>query len=132
MATETRVRKRRRRESTAEEDWLARTPRTDERDRARLRVKLGKLHCSFCVATIEKAIGRLGGVEQVSVSLAHEEGLVVYRPERITAPQIVDTLRQVGYSVRDPRKVAGMRPRRPSWPRSATGSWPGWPPRWSR
>jgi copper chaperone CopZ len=107
MATETRVRKRRRRESTAEGDWLARTPRTDERGRARLQVKLGKLHCSFCVATIEKAIGRLGGVEQVSVSLAHEEGLVVYRPEWITAPQIADTLRQVGYSVRDPRKVAG-------------------------
>jgi P-type Cu+ transporter len=56
-------------------------------------VKLGKLHCSFCVATIEKAVGRMGGVEQVSVSLAHEEGLVIYRPERITAPQIVDTLR---------------------------------------
>jgi Cu+-exporting ATPase len=107
MATETRVRKRRRHESAAEEDWLARTPRTDERGRARLQVKLGRLHCSFCVATIEKAIGRLEGVEQVSVSLAHEEGLVVYRPERITAPRIVDTLRQVGYSVRDPRKVAG-------------------------
>ena len=107
MTTETPVRKRRGHETAAEEDWLARAPRTDEQGRARLQVKLGKLHCSFCVATIEKAIGRLDGVEQVSVSLAHEEGLVVYRPERITAAEIVDTLRQVGYSVRDPRKVAG-------------------------
>lgn len=41
------------------------------------------------------------------MSLAHEEGLVTYRPEAVTAAQIVDTLRQVGYSVRDPRKVAG-------------------------
>ena len=107
MTTETPVRKRRGHETAAEEDWLARAPRTDEQGRARLQVKLGKLHCSFCVATIEKAIGRLDGVEQVSVSLAHEEGRVVYRPGRITAAQIVDTLRQVGYSVRDPRKVAG-------------------------
>ena len=107
MTTETPVRKRRGHETAAEEDWLARAPRTDEQGRARLQVKLGKLHCSFCVATIEKAIGRLDGVEQVSVSLAHEEGLVVYRPGRITAAEIVDTLRQVGYSVRDPRKVAG-------------------------
>ena len=107
MTTETPVRKRRGHETAAEEDWLVRAPRTDEQGRARLQVKLGKLHCSFCVATIEKAIGRLDGVEQVSVSLAHEEGLVVYRPGRITAAEIVDTLRQVGYSVRDPRKVAG-------------------------
>ena len=107
MTTETPVRKRRGHETAAEEDWLAKAPRTDEQGRARLQVKLGKLHCSFCVATIQKAIGRLDGVEQVSVSLAHEEGLVVYRPGRITAAEIVDTLRQVGYSVRDPRKVAG-------------------------
>jgi Cu+-exporting ATPase len=43
----------------------------------------------------------------VSVSLAHEEGLVVYRPEQISAPDIAVTLRQIGYSVRDPRKMAG-------------------------
>jgi Cu+-exporting ATPase len=107
MGTEAPVRRRRSHGSAPEEDWLARTPRTDEQGRARLRVKLGKLHCSFCVSTIAKAVGRLDGVEQVSVSLAHEEGLVTYRPERISAAQIVDTLRQVGYSVRDPRKVAG-------------------------
>jgi cation transport ATPase len=108
MAAGTAGRGRRHREpAAAGEDWLVRTPRTDEQGRARLQLKLGRLHCSFCVATIEKAAGRLDGVEHVSVSLAHEEGLVVYRPERIAAAQIVDTLRQVGYSVRDPRKVAG-------------------------
>ncbi len=107
MTTETPMRKRRQRETAPEEDWLVRAPRTDEQGRARLQMKLGKLHCSFCVATIEKAIGRMDGVEQVSVSLAHQEGLAVYRPGAITAAQIVDTLRQVGYSVRDPRKVAG-------------------------
>jgi heavy metal translocating P-type ATPase len=107
MTTETPVRKRRRNQPATGEEWLARAPRTDEQGLARLQVKLGKLHCSFCVATIEKAVGRLDGVEQVSVSLAHEEGLVTYRPDAVTAAEIVDTLRQVGYSVRDPRKVAG-------------------------
>jgi Cu+-exporting ATPase len=64
------------------------------------------MHCSFCVATIEKALMRRDGVKGVAVSLAHEEGLVTYRPEVIRAPQIVATLREVGYSVRDPRKTA--------------------------
>jgi heavy metal translocating P-type ATPase len=93
--------------ATAGEDWLAGEPRTDEAGRAHLSVKIGKMHCSFCVSTIEKALIRRDGVENVSVSLAHEEGLVTYRPDRIRAPEIVAILREVGYSVRDPRKTAG-------------------------
>ncbi|MGW0821019.1 heavy metal translocating P-type ATPase [Streptomyces sp. NPDC002845] len=88
-------------------DWLTAAPPTDEQGLARLRVKLGRMHCSFCVGTVTKALARLDGVENVSVSLAHEEGLITYAPDRITAPQIVDTLREIGYSVRDPRKAAG-------------------------
>ena len=87
------------------DSWLAERVRLAEDGRARLQVKLGNLHCSFCVSTIERAVGRLEGVEAVSVSLAHEEGLVTYHPERIGAQAIVDTLRDVGYSVRDPRKL---------------------------
>ncbi|MHB1486573.1 MAG: heavy metal translocating P-type ATPase [Acidimicrobiales bacterium] len=89
----------------SDESWLGERVRRDEDGNARLQVKLGNLHCSFCVSTIEKAIGRLEGVEAVSVSLAHEEGLVTYRPEAVGPQRIVDTLRAVGYSVRDPRKV---------------------------
>jgi len=87
------------------EGWLADQVRTGDAGTARLQVKLGNLHCSFCVSTIEKAVGRLEGVEAVSVSLAHEEGLVTYRPDVLGPQRIVDTLRAVGYSVRDPRKV---------------------------
>ncbi len=88
-----------------EEGWLADRVRTGEDGAARLQVKLGNLHCSFCVSTIEKAVGRLEGVDAVSVSLAHEEGLVTFHPEAVGPQAIVDTLRAVGYSVRDPRKV---------------------------
>lgn len=88
-----------------DDSWLAERVRLDEEGHARLQLKLGNLHCSFCVSTIEKAVGRLDGVEAVSVSLAHEEGLVTYRPEAVGPQAIVDTLRSVGYSVRDPRKV---------------------------
>lgn len=85
--------------------WLGERARVAEDGTARLNLKLGNLHCSFCVSTIEKAVGRLEGVEAVSVSLAHEEGLVTYRPELVRPDRIVDTLRAVGYSVRDPRKL---------------------------
>lgn len=92
---------------SAQEDWLSGRPRTDEQGRALLSVKLGRMHCAFCVGTVTKALRRLAGVQDVSVSLAHEEGLVTYLPATITAGQIVDTVRRIGYSVRDPRKTAG-------------------------
>ncbi|MPZ25946.1 MAG: cadmium-translocating P-type ATPase [Micromonosporaceae bacterium] len=73
-----------------------------------LRVKIGGMHCSFCAQTIEKAVGRLDGVEQVNVSLAHEEALVGYQPDQLEAGRIRDTLCQFGYTVRDPRKLRGF------------------------
>jgi heavy metal translocating P-type ATPase len=83
-------------------------PLVDASGVARLQVKVGGMHCSFCAQTIEKAVGRLDGVEQVNVSLAHEEALIGYRPDRAEPARIRDVLRQLGYTVRDPRKVRGF------------------------
>ncbi|MBI4539406.1 MAG: heavy metal translocating P-type ATPase [Gemmatimonadetes bacterium] len=70
-----------------------------------LQIKVGGMSCSFCSESIRKAIGRQQGVDEVHVSLAHEEALVRYHPDRLTETQIHDTLRGLGYTVRDPRKV---------------------------
>ncbi len=94
-------------EASPRDGWLDGSPRLDDDGLAHLQVKLGGLHCSFCVGTIEKALTRRDGVEAVSVSLAHSEGLVEYDPDRITPSGIVKTLRDIGYIVRDPRKVQG-------------------------
>ncbi len=70
-----------------------------------LQLKIGGVSCSFCAETIRKALTRLDGVEEVHVSLAHEEALVQYDPERIGTLSIKDTVRALGYTVRDPEKV---------------------------
>ena len=72
---------------------------------ARFQVKIGGLHCSFCVGTLETAVGRRPGVESVNVSLAHEEALITYDPKRIGPAGLVETIRGVGYIVRDPARV---------------------------
>ncbi len=74
-------------------------------EEATLRMKLGGMHCSFCVSTIKKAYSRVPGVGEVGVSLAHEEALVRYDPARVTETEVKDTLRPLGYTVRDPDKV---------------------------
>lgn len=71
----------------------------------RIRAHIGGLHCSLCTGTIEQALGRLKGIEKVSVSLTHEQALVEYRTDTLSAEQIVQTLRDIGYTLSDPRKV---------------------------
>jgi heavy metal translocating P-type ATPase len=73
--------------------------------RSRFLAKISGLHCSLCTGTIEKAIGRMPGVHKVAVSLTHEQALVEFDPARITPPDILQTLKDIGYSVYDPRKL---------------------------
>jgi heavy metal translocating P-type ATPase len=66
--------------------------------------KVGGMMCSFCTESIKKALGRIEGVEDVRVSLAHEEVLVRYDPARVGEAELGKTLRQLGYVLRDPRR----------------------------
>ncbi|TAM58516.1 cation-translocating P-type ATPase [bacterium] len=72
---------------------------------ARFRARIGGLHCSLCTGTIERALGREPGVHHVAVSLTHEQALIEYDPSRIGPRQILSTLRDIGYTVSDPRKL---------------------------
>lgn len=74
-------------------------------DRARIRARIGGLHCSLCTGTIEKALSRKPGVDKVAVSLTHEQALVEYDPARIGASELLQTLRDLGYTLHDPRKL---------------------------
>jgi heavy metal translocating P-type ATPase len=72
---------------------------------ARFRARIGGLHCSLCTGTLEKALGRKPGVAKVAVSLTHEQALVEYDPAQVRPQDLVDTLRDIGYTARDPAKV---------------------------
>jgi P-type Cu+ transporter len=74
-------------------------------DRARLRARIGGLHCSLCTGTIEKALGRQPGVDKVAVSLTHEQALVEYDPKVARPEALLTILREIGYTVSDPRKL---------------------------
>lgn len=70
-----------------------------------LHVKIGGMSCSFCAETLRKALSRAEGVQEVHVSLSHEEALIRYDPQKTTSSQLQDILRSLGYTVRDPRQV---------------------------
>lgn len=71
----------------------------------RIRARIGGMHCSLCTGTIEQALGSQQGVEKVSVSLTHEQALVEYKEDATTAERLMQTLRDIGYTLSDPRKV---------------------------
>lgn len=73
--------------------------------RARFRARIVGLHCSLCTGTIERALGKQPGVHHVAVSLTHEQALVEYDPAQVRPQQILATLRDIGYTASDPRKV---------------------------
>lgn len=76
-----------------------------EKQNKKLHIKVGGISCSFCAESIRKAYRRIDAVKDVSVSLAHEEVLIQYDQENITEIELKNTLRQLGYTVRDPKKV---------------------------
>jgi Cu+-exporting ATPase len=73
--------------------------------RRRIRAHIGGLHCSLCTGTIEKALGRRPGVDKVAVSLTHEQALIEYDPNMARPEDLLQTLKDIGYTVSDPRKL---------------------------
>ena len=73
--------------------------------RRRIRAHIGGLHCSLCTGTIEKALGRRPGVNKVAVSLTHEQALIEYDPNVARPEDLLQTLKDIGYTVSDPRKL---------------------------
>lgn len=74
-------------------------------DRTRIRARIGGMHCSLCTGTIEKALSRHPGVDKVAVSLTHEQALIEYDPRVARPEELLQTLRDIGYTVSDPRKL---------------------------
>ena len=59
----------------------------------------------MCTGTIEKALGRRPGVDKVAVSLTHEQALIEYDPSVARADDLLQTLKDIGYTISDPRKL---------------------------
>jgi len=72
---------------------------------ARIRARIGGLHCSLCTGTIEKALGRQAGVDKAAVSLTHEQALVEFDPNVVRGQDLLQTLRDIGYTIHDPNKL---------------------------
>src|SRR3989344_7671993 len=57
------------------------------------------MHCASCVRVIERALGRLDGVQQATANLATEKATILYDADKVNEQQIADAISGVGYQV---------------------------------
>ena len=68
--------------------------------------------CASCVNRVEKAIGKVAGVERAAVNLATERATVAYDPAATNVSEIAHAVERAGYGVADlpPEPVAAPAP----------------------
>ncbi len=72
-----------------------------EQEAKRVTIPVDGMTCASCVTRIEKGIGRLQGVRQVSVNLATERADVLYEPQEVRLSQIKRAISELGYTPRE-------------------------------
>ncbi|MDR2786667.1 MAG: copper ion binding protein, partial [Treponema sp.] len=60
-------------------------------------IPVGGMTCAACSARVEKAVGRLEGVESASVNLATEKATVTYNPATVKLSAIKEAIEKAGY-----------------------------------
>lgn len=60
-------------------------------------LKITGMTCAACSARIEKVIGKMEGVEEISVNLATEKALISYDPGKTSLPLITERIEKAGY-----------------------------------
>jgi len=60
-------------------------------------LKITGMTCAACAARIEKVVGKIEGVDQISVNLATEKASVSYDPDKTSLPIIQEKIENIGY-----------------------------------
>ncbi|MDR1790751.1 MAG: heavy metal translocating P-type ATPase [Propionibacteriaceae bacterium] len=75
-------------------------------------IPIGGMTCAACAKRIEKVVGRLDGVDDVSVNLATEKAFVAYDPATVRLPDIKATIEKAGYQALEEATVDEERERK--------------------
>lgn len=63
-------------------------------------INIGGLHCENCVASVEKGINALNGINEVVVTLADSTAVVKYDASTLELAEIEKAVEKRGYSVK--------------------------------
>ena len=67
--------------------------------------KIGGMTCTTCAQTIEKAVGKLEGVNEVNVNFGTESAVVDYNAEQVITSRLKKAIKDAGYRVIEERRT---------------------------
>ena len=67
----------------------------------RIRLPIEGMTCAACAVRIEKKLSRRQGIQEANVNYATEEAVVSVEPDAVTLDDLIDTVRNAGYQVRE-------------------------------
>ncbi len=59
--------------------------------------KINGMTCAACVRAVEKAVGKLEGIDKVNVNIATEKMTVSYDEDKINQEDIIEGVNKAGY-----------------------------------
>ncbi len=71
-------------------------------------IPIGGMTCAACSARIEKVVGRIDGVESVSVNLATEKATVLYDAQKVKLSAIKQSIEKAGYKALEIEKKGAV------------------------
>ncbi len=77
----------------------------EKTDANRVTIPIGGMTCAACAQRIEKVIGRLDGVDSVSVNLATEKASISYHPQTVRLSDIKQAIEKIGYKALEGSKT---------------------------
>jgi Cu+-exporting ATPase len=69
----------------------------EKSENARVTIPIGGMTCAACARRVEKAIGKLEGIEETSVNFATEKATVTYDPQTVRLSVIRGAIEKAGY-----------------------------------
>lgn len=76
----------------------------EKSDSQNVTIPIGGMTCAACANRVQKAIGKLEGVEEVSVNFATEKATVSYLPQSVRLSTIKATIEKAGYQALEVNK----------------------------
>ncbi len=73
----------------------------EKTDTANITIPISGMTCASCAIRVEKTLGKLAGVAEVSVNFATEKAAVAYKPRQVRLSTIKEAIAKAGYKALD-------------------------------
>lgn len=81
-------------------DKKSETKSVDKAEIVEATINIGGLHCNNCVASVEKGINSLDGIEKVVVKLEDSTAVVKYNASAVDIERIQKSIEKRGYTIK--------------------------------